>query len=214
MMRKEISPNIEIVSSKEKFVIFKHRKIRYSLKGPINQIIPKEQAINARLELTNQDLIIKPKDTKLDLIKIPIGEIESFNRLKIYIKPTKFEENQLEILTKDKRKFYIFFERITVTKKSKNGIFYQRGVNVYDDLSLQFWEHLVQLIDYPKIKDEKEKQKELFRKIEKFFIEMPSKIKISELAALKCPSCKAPLQYLPPCECEHCGVLIELKRQI
>ncbi|MHA1757928.1 MAG: hypothetical protein ACTSVV_14230 [Promethearchaeota archaeon] len=31
-----------------------------------------------------------------------------------------------------------------------------------------------------------------------------------KLTALKCPNCQAPLEYLPPSKCEHCGVMIEL----
>ncbi len=39
------------------------------------------------------------------------------------------------------------------------------------------------------------------------YINIPPQTKIT---ALKCPNCQAPLEFMPPCTCEHCGVLIEL----
>ncbi|MFX0141424.1 MAG: PCI domain-containing protein [Candidatus Hodarchaeota archaeon] len=41
------------------------------------------------------------------------------------------------------------------------------------------------------------------------YITIPPRTK---LTALKCPSCQAPLDYMPPCKCEHCGVMIELMK--
>lgn len=40
-----------------------------------------------------------------------------------------------------------------------------------------------------------------------FHIHIPPR---TRLTALKCPNCQAPLELMPPCNCEHCGVLIEL----
>ncbi|NVM03038.1 MAG: hypothetical protein HWN67_11915 [Candidatus Helarchaeota archaeon] len=41
------------------------------------------------------------------------------------------------------------------------------------------------------------------------YITIPPRTK---LTALNCPNCKAPLDYMPPCKCEHCGVMIELMK--
>ncbi|NVM01190.1 MAG: PCI domain-containing protein [Candidatus Helarchaeota archaeon] len=34
----------------------------------------------------------------------------------------------------------------------------------------------------------------------------------TRLTALKCPNCQAPLDFMPPCKCEHCGVMIEITK--
>ena len=33
-----------------------------------------------------------------------------------------------------------------------------------------------------------------------------------ELGVLKCPNCGAPLNSMPPCKCEHCGIMVVLKK--
>ncbi len=63
---------------------------------------------------------------------------------------------------------------------------------------------------------QKEKELEELKKMQKptnvFYINIPPQTKLSALTALKCPSCQAPLEYMPPCKCEHCGVMIELMK--
>jgi len=41
------------------------------------------------------------------------------------------------------------------------------------------------------------------------YITIPPRTKIT---ALNCPNCNAPMEYIPPCKCEHCGVMIELMK--
>ena len=42
-------------------------------------------------------------------------------------------------------------------------------------------------------------------------IEIPPGTKFSEL---KCPNCDAKVLYMPPCECESCGIMIDVKRRV
>ena len=44
---------------------------------------------------------------------------------------------------------------------------------------------------------------------ETVYITIPPRTK---LTALNCPNCKSPLELMPPCNCEHCGVMIELMK--
>ena len=56
-------------------------------------------------------------------------------------------------------------------------------------------------------KMQKEKEFEELKKLQKttnvFYTNVPPQTKLSALTALKCPSCQAPLEYMPPCKCEH-----------
>lgn len=42
-------------------------------------------------------------------------------------------------------------------------------------------------------------------------IEIPPGTKLSDL---KCPNCNAKIVYMPPCECESCGIMIDVKRRV
>ena len=35
-----------------------------------------------------------------------------------------------------------------------------------------------------------------------------------KLSELKCPNCKKPVEYMPPCECENCGIMIDVKKKV
>ena len=42
-------------------------------------------------------------------------------------------------------------------------------------------------------------------------IKIPPGTKLTEL---KCPNCGAQVLYMPPCECENCGIMIDVKRRV
>ncbi len=103
----------KVISPDGNYVIFEHSKIRYSRAGVIGQAVQEKDAIKVMLELTNKEIILKPKDKKLSLIKIPIDEIKSYEILKIYVKPTKFKVNQVEIITNNEEKHYLRFGNVS-----------------------------------------------------------------------------------------------------
>ncbi|MFX0133430.1 MAG: hypothetical protein ACFFDN_07295 [Candidatus Hodarchaeota archaeon] len=148
-----------------------------------------KNAIKAKIILTNEDLTIIPKDKKLEQIIIPIEQIVEF---KIHTNFTNLHIH-LGITLKDDLKYFFFFSNRKFVPFSLVGT-------------------LTELIEKPKMEKQQIDLKEGLKAIKNLsdtvFLKIPPQTK---LKMLKCPGCQAPLEYMPPCKCEHCGARIELE---
>ena len=97
---------------------------------------------------------------------------------------------------------------------SKNGpqfyvTFYSEFFGVQHHLVNEFYNTLKVQIDKVKREEEMKILTESQKGTNIFYINIPPQ---TRLTAIKCPSCQAPLELMPPCKCEHCGVMIELMK--
>ncbi len=157
------------------------------------------------IAITRKNLEIKSKKTG-EIKKIPLKQIEMAEKIDSsktsYVgtalfgtPPTQDRKIYTKIIAKKRKPFYITF------------ISGMSGWQV--DLHDEFYSILKSRIDKIEKESELQKLKELQKPTNVFYINIPPQTK---LAALKCPSCQAPLEYMPPCKCEHCGVMIELMK--
>ncbi|MFX0132571.1 MAG: hypothetical protein ACFFDN_02875 [Candidatus Hodarchaeota archaeon] len=147
-----------------------------------------------KIILTTKELTFKSKDEKITILEIPSNQIKS---LMFFTHPKDSTKRQYEIKLENKSKIYLLF----------------------DGGPGNFWSMMYDYILMPKFMKEGEKYAKEFEglvegvKIIKtisnsIYVDIPPKTK---LAFLKCPACNAPLEYMPPCECVHCGVRIEIE---
>ncbi len=145
----------------------------------------------AEITLTKEELTIKPNDKTLDLIVIPTTQIENFT---FHTQPMGFR-NQYCVKLKDNSKIFIFYPE---GSKAILG----------HHLMKAFMENIIMPMGMKKAKVFMEGVKTVQKISNALLLKVSPQTKLN---MLKCPGCKAPLEYMPPCKCEHCGVMIELE---
>ncbi|MFX1451978.1 MAG: hypothetical protein ACFFCM_14130 [Promethearchaeota archaeon] len=200
----EIMKDIEIKKKlKEEHILFyAEQHGRYSTERP-----PKGLK-DAFITITSKRLFIQIKYPK-QIIEVPLIEIVVAEK----IDSSKMDYTGTVLVgapPTQKRKVYT-----NITAKSASPFyitFYSNMSGWQIELHDEFYAILKSQLDNIEKEKELERLKEMQKPTNVYYINIPPQMKLSALAALKCPSCQAPLEYMPPCKCEHCGVMIELMK--
>ncbi|MHA1384798.1 MAG: hypothetical protein ACTSR3_13690 [Candidatus Helarchaeota archaeon] len=161
------------------------------------------------IAIIKKNLEIKSKKTG-EIKKIPLKHIELAERIDsskissssivatflIGTPPTRERKIYTKIIAKKRKPFYITFQS------------YWSGWQT--DLHDEFYSILKSQIKKIQKEEEIAKLKEIQKTIDIIYMNIPSQ---TRLTALKCPNCQAPLEFMPPCTCEYCGVMIELMKR-
>ena len=155
----------------------------------------RKSLIKSKIKITEEELILEPKK-QLDPVIIPLNEIEDVIKEELGYYARWFSST---IFLKDGTTIYIVFWSTLWGGMWK------------PNLNSEFFSTLKVQLD--KIKDQASlKQLEKIAKPANiFYINIEPK---TRFATLICPSCQAPLEYMPPCKCEHCGVMTELMKKL
>ncbi|MHA1784664.1 MAG: hypothetical protein ACTSVY_03500 [Candidatus Helarchaeota archaeon] len=133
------------------------------------------------------DIVSLKKQDYFDPITLPFNEI---NEIEEFVESNFLNASQTILIKTNSNKNYFikqFKIGVATTQRLNLGVFYQSFIQKFNA----------------------HKREADTQSPNKVYLAIPPN---TALTALKCPACKAPLKFMPPCNCEQCGILIELLR--